>query len=97
MHSLERGPSRGRPGFGARHALHRPVDRFDVATTHSEILDAHNVAFAAALKRCLESSTIPPTSIRIAAACARRIAAALRPHPMRERANASAERCESSS
>jgi thioesterase domain-containing protein/acyl carrier protein len=30
-----------------------PVDRFDVATTHSEILDAHNVAFAAALKRCL--------------------------------------------
>jgi amino acid adenylation domain-containing protein len=30
-----------------------PVDRFDVATTHSEILDARNVAFAAALRRCL--------------------------------------------
>jgi amino acid adenylation domain-containing protein len=29
------------------------VDRFDVATTHSEILDARNVAFVAALKRCL--------------------------------------------
>ncbi len=30
-----------------------PVDRFDVATTHSQILDARNVAFAAALQRCL--------------------------------------------
>jgi hypothetical protein len=29
------------------------VERFDVATTHSEILDARNVMFAAAIKRCL--------------------------------------------
>jgi hypothetical protein len=30
-----------------------PIDRFDVATLHTEILDAHNAMFAAALKRCL--------------------------------------------
>ncbi len=29
------------------------LDRFDVATAHSEILDARNVAFGAALRRCM--------------------------------------------
>ena len=29
------------------------IDRFDVATRHTEILDAHNAMFAAAIKRCL--------------------------------------------
>ncbi|HET7033814.1 MAG TPA: AMP-binding protein, partial [Casimicrobiaceae bacterium] len=31
-----------------------PIDRFDVATKHMEILDAHNAMFATALKRCLD-------------------------------------------
>jgi amino acid adenylation domain-containing protein len=30
-----------------------PIERFDVASAHSEILDARNAAFAAALRRCL--------------------------------------------
>ena len=30
------------------------LDRFDVATAHSEILDARNVAFGAALRRCID-------------------------------------------